>query len=643
MPAEEIFVKKLLIISLLVLLISIPPLSIPDVKADTLRTTTDTITPNPVTTVIASPVTFHARIFDSSSGTKSVPTGTVSWSDGGAGGSFNSTSCTLSPISGSTTTTSLCNISYTPPASTGPVTINGTYSGDSIHSTSSGTSALTVTLRGSSTTLSPNPDSAALGVSVTYSAKVLDPSPGTKILPAGTISWSDGGAGGSFNSTSCTLSRFGTSLSTSICAVVYTPPGTPGPITITGSYPGDSTHSSSAGSAALTVTLRATKTTILPTQPSVTIGVPITFSSKVLDSSSGTKIIPTGTVSWSDGGGGGSFNSTSCTLSQYNSSPSTSICAVTYTPSTNPIIINGTYSGDSTHSVSFGIASSIAPPSPPQNLQATAGSFNITLTWQPPSNNGGASITGYKVYRSTSSGAEVGYVTIGNVTSFTNTGLTGGTTYFYKVSAVNTLGTSLLSNEASATPPTVPSAPQNLQATAGPLTVALTWDAPSTNGGSPITGYKIYRSTSSGTEAGFASLGNVTSYTNTGLTAGVTYFYKVKAVNSLGVSAYSNEASATPTTPPTAPSAPQNLQATAGIRNATLTWDAPSSNGGSAIIGYKVYRSTSSGAETGYVTLGNVTSYTNIGLTPGVTYFYKVLAVNSIGLSPLSNEASATP
>src|SRR5439155_994196 len=308
-----------------------------------------------------------------------------------------------------------------------------------------------------------------------------------------------------------------------------------------------------------------------------------------------------------------------------------------------PIIINGTYSGDSTHSVSFGIASSIAPPSPPQNLQAIAGSFNITLTWQPPSNNGGASITGYKVYRSTSSGAEVGYVTIGNVTSFTNTGLTGGTTYFYKVAAVNSLGTSLLSNEASAMPPTVPSAPQNLQATAGPLTVALTWDAPSTNGGSPITGYKIYRSTSSGTEAGFASLGNVTSYTNTGLTPGVTYFYKIKAVNSLGVSAYSNEASATPTTPPTAPSAPQNLQATAGTRNATLTWDAPSSNGGSAITGYKVYRSTSSGTETGYASLGNVTSFINTGLTPGVTYFYKVLAVNSVGLSPLSNEASATP
>src|SRR5439155_734149 len=101
-----------------------------------------------------------------------------------------------------------------------------------------------------------------------------------------------------------------------------------------------------------------------------------------------------------------------------------------------------------------------------------------------------------------------------------------------------------------------------------------------------------------------------------------------------------HEASATPTT---VPSAPQNLQATAGTGKVILTWQAPSSNGGSAITGYKIYRSTSSGTETGYVSLGNVTSYTNTGLTNGITCFYRVRAVNSVGISPLSNEASATP
>src|SRR2546427_3670619 len=195
----------------------------------------------------------------------------------------------------------------------------------------------------------------------------------------------------------------------------------------------------------------------------------------------------------------------------------------------------------------------------PQNLQATAGTRNITIAWQAPSSNGGSAITGYKVYRSTSSGTETGYVNLGNVTSYTNTIVTPGVTYFYKVRAVNSVGLSSLSNEASATPPTLPSAPQNLQATTGVGNVALTWDAPSSNSGSPITGYKIYRSTSSGTETGYVNLGNVTSYTNTIVTPGVTYFYKVRAVNALGVSTLSNEASATPST---LPSAHHNLQST---------------------------------------------------------------------------------
>src|SRR3989442_1116601 len=139
-------------------------------------------------------------------------------------------------------------------------------------------------------------------------------------------------------------------------------------------------------------------------------------------------------------------------------------------------------------------------PSAPQNLQATGGNANVTLSWQAPSSNGGSALTGYKIYRSSSSGTEGLYATIGNVTSYTNTGLGSGVTYYYKVSAVNSIGSSALSNEASAKTIAVPTAPQNLQATAaGTGNVTLAWQAPN-NGGSPITNYKIYRSSSSGTE-----------------------------------------------------------------------------------------------------------------------------------------------
>src|SRR5207249_4814429 len=169
-------------------------------------------------------------------------------------------------------------------------------------------------------------------------------------------------------------------------------------------------------------------------------------------------------------------------------------------------------------------ASNIPSPPPPTGLTATAASSSqISLSWTAPTNNGGSAITGYKIYRSTSSGTETGYVNLGNVTSYTNTGVTPGVTYFYKVRAVNALGVSTLSNEASATPPTLPSAPHILYTTLFRSQITLSWTASTSNGGSAITGYKIYRSTSSGTETGYVNLGNVTSYTNTGVTPGVTY------------------------------------------------------------------------------------------------------------------------
>src|SRR2546426_1007593 len=285
------------------------------------------------------------------------------------------------------------------------------------------------------------------------------------------------------------------------------------------------------------------------------------------------------------------------------------------------------------------------PPDPPRNLSAQAvSSSEIDLSWTEPSNIGSILLSGYKIERSTDGGSH--WTTIVSntgsaATTYANKGLASGITYTYRVSAITvSLLTSSPSNIASATTFTVPRAPTGLTSTASLSSqINLSWTAPTKNGGSPITNYKIYKSTSSVTKTGYVNVGNVNSYTNTGLTPGVTYFYKVRAVNSAGLSPLSNEASATP---PALPSAPQNLQAAVG-KSITISWQAPSSDGGSAITGYKVYRSTSSGTETGYVNLGNVTSYTNTIVTPGVTYFYKVRAVNSAGLSPFSNEASATP
>src|SRR5216117_2453864 len=293
-----------------------------------------------------------------------------------------------------------------------------------------------------------------------------------------------------------------------------------------------------------------------------------------------------------------------------------------------------------------------SPPSAPQNLAATGGNAQVTLTWQAPASDGGSPITNYKIYRGGAPSTETLLTTVGNVLTYTDSAVTNGVTYYYQVSAVNSPGEGAKSNEASSTPnappppPTPPSAPTNLVATGGNAQVTLTWQAPASNGGSPITNYRIYRGTSSNGETLKATIGNVLTYTDTSVTNGVTYYYQVSAVNNVGEGPRSNEASATPSAappPPSPPSAPQNLAATGGNAQVTLTWQAPASNGGSPITNYKIYRGTTSGGETLVATIGNQLSYSDGGLTNGVTYYYQVSAVNNVGEGPKSNEASATP
>src|SRR2546428_414569 len=137
----------------------------------------------------------------------------------------------------------------------------------------------------------------------------------------------------------------------------------------------------------------------------------------------------------------------------------------------------------------------------------------------------------------------------GTSTTYSDTGLAAGTTYTYRVSAINSVGTSPPSGTGSATTLAVaPSPPTGLTATAvASSQISLSWSTPN-NGGSAITGYKIERSADGGTTWStlVANTGSrATTYSDTGVTHTTTYTYRVSAINSIGTSPPSITASAT--------------------------------------------------------------------------------------------------
>jgi uncharacterized repeat protein (TIGR03806 family) len=199
------------------------------------------------------------------------------------------------------------------------------------------------------------------------------------------------------------------------------------------------------------------------------------------------------------------------------------------------------------------------PPTPPGSLTATAtSSSSIALTWTDASTNE----TGFELERSADNVTFAPRTSLpAGTTQFTDTGLTAATRYYYRVRAVNGAGASAYSNVASADttstppPPSPPAAPTGLTATAASSTqIALAWTDASTN----ESGFQIERSTDNVTfSLRTTTAAGATSASDTGLTASTTYYYRVRAINSAGNSAYSNTASArTADEPPPPPPPP---------------------------------------------------------------------------------------
>ena len=265
-------------------------------------------------------------------------------------------------------------------------------------------------------------------------------------------------------------------------------------------------------------------------------------------------------------------------------------------------------------------------PAPVLNIGLSVSSGKPKLTW-----NAVSGATSYRVFRSESRGS--GYSLLGTTTStsYTNTGAAAGKTYYYRVKAVNSVGTSgysnIVSGKAKAAAPAAPTVTMTYAASGKPK---LTWNAVS-----GAVSYRIYRSESRGT--GYSLLGTTssTSYVNTGAAVGKTYYYRVKAVNRDGMaSGYSNIVSGKATLP--APVLNIGLSVSSG--KPMLAWDAVP-----GATSYRIYRSTSRGSGYSLLATTTSTSHVNTSAAKGTTYYYRVKACSAAGLSPYSNIVSARP
>jgi hypothetical protein len=307
-------------------------------------------------------------------------------------------------------------------------------------------------------------------------------------------------------------------------------------------------------------------------------------------------------------------------------------------------------------------------PSPPQNLRiASLGTSNINIAWDTPANNGGVPVTGYKIYRGTTPGGEMPYNVV-LTTNFDDINIVNGVIYYYKVTARNAVGDSGYSNEISAVvpnPTTTPLVPPVIvtpgdSTPPGPvmteLDPSLIWNK-ATGADSYALVIKRYPYNDNNIVYLDQQIPGDSFYiTPRMLNSGEKYLWQVKAHYVSGWSNYSNplyfqtpvvttaQTTSPPVTPgitPAAPSPSLNLRISDSVGSLILDWDIPSIQAGSEIEGYKIYRGTSSGDETYHAqTSENV--FIDTGVSPGVSYFYRITAFNIIGESGYSNEVVGT-
>jgi fibronectin type 3 domain-containing protein len=274
-------------------------------------------------------------------------------------------------------------------------------------------------------------------------------------------------------------------------------------------------------------------------------------------------------------------------------------------------------------------------PVAPSSVDAKMVKHDVQISWGAPSDDGGSAVTGYVVTRATNKAFTSGVKTFNaSASPLLDTSVNDNVKYYYKVVALNSVGSSPAASVSISTPliASPPSAPRSLSGVASAGNITVSWGAPSSNGGANVTGYTVQYSTSKS----FSNPGTVTttskSYSFKKFPRGTNFYFRVSAKNAAGTSSWS--AAAGPyVCPYTEASAPQSVSYTynSSTRKYLITWKAPVDDGGRKIIFYYVQSSFSgTGSWVTSVTDGPVLSYTK---SAGTNNYIRIVAVTSGGSS----------
>lgn len=282
------------------------------------------------------------------------------------------------------------------------------------------------------------------------------------------------------------------------------------------------------------------------------------------------------------------------------------------------------------------IATPYTVPNAPTSVSVASHDQSLNVSWTAPTNNGGSALTGF-VATATDGTSSLDCHAASTAASCSIAGLTNGTSYDVSVVAHNAAGDSLASSAIAATPYTTPDTPTDVAVVPGNASAVVSWTAPA-NGGNSLWGYVVSVSDGVSTTTHNASASE-TSLEIARLTNGTSYTFWVVARNTAGDSSPSATVS---TTPYTVPDSPTLVSLTAGDGSLTVSWSAPSSNGGDTISQYTATATDGTSTHTCRWTSGD-TSCTITELTNGTLYAVSVVATNAAGSSLASASTSGTP